>query len=202
MKPRTAQRKWKQYDEDEEKKLPTKKVPVRRGPKPKLTQEHTDFLISHLEENPTTTVVDSMESLYKEFSGLKISKTAVHKHIKEECCFSLKLAKKIIDKRNEELTLEARRNFALEWIRKEEDFVTKSIFIDEAGFHMHMIRNLAWSRKGEPANVSVPMERKTSLTVFGAISLYRIVSMAVRLPKTTVSVSIGVFSTKCLKSGS
>lgn len=34
---------------------------------------------------------------------------------------------------------------------------------------------MAWSRKGEPANVSVPDQRGISLTILGAISVYGIV---------------------------
>ncbi|KAG1049330.1 hypothetical protein G6F43_008341 [Rhizopus delemar] len=62
------------------------------------------------------------------------------------------------------------------------DYTKTPVLIDEAGFHMQMIRNTAWSRKGEPANVRVPAQKRTSLTIFGAIYHRGLVSFFVRLP--------------------
>ena len=67
------------------------------------------------------------------------------------------------------------------WALKMSDFTKNPVFIDEAGFHMHMIRNTACSRKEEPANTHVPAQRGTSLTVFGTIYHRGLVSLFVRL---------------------
>lgn len=97
------------YNEDEEKSLPTKsRERNKAGRKNILNNTHKVFIIQHLENNPITTVVDTMNSLCQKFQGLSITKSALHEYITKECCFSLKRTRKIIDRRNEERSLQAR----------------------------------------------------------------------------------------------
>jgi hypothetical protein len=63
------------------------------------------------------------------------------------------------------------------------NFLTNCVFIDEAGFYLHMTRNVAWSEKGEPATVKVPSTRATSITIFGAICSAGIVDLTLRKPR-------------------
>ena len=76
----------------------------------------------------------AMETVMEEFEGLSIKKTAVHKFIKEECQLTFKNAQFHSVKRNEEETINKRR----EWIIKyttitNMDYLKNCVFIDESG---------------------------------------------------------------------
>ncbi|KAF9897291.1 hypothetical protein BX616_005862, partial [Lobosporangium transversale] len=60
-----------------------------------------------------------------------------------------------------------------------EKFEKKTIFIDEAGFNLHLIREYGWSRKGRPVNVVRPTVRGRNVSVVGAISSTGIICMSV-----------------------
>jgi hypothetical protein len=179
---RTAQRMWKGYKEaGVPMEIPIKEM-KKRGRKKILTDEHTAFIINYLDENPITTLDGLSKSLFKEFGGLKLANSTLYNHIQKECRYSLKRARKMMDKKNAEQTLDKRELFAKEWIEKEEEFMYRSVFIDEAGFNLHTIRNVAWSKIGQNANVSIPTEKGGSLSFLGAICLRGVISMSVRLP--------------------
>jgi transposase len=171
------------YEKDLEKKLPTKNYPARMGPEPSFTDQHTNHIVDYLEEHPTAVVDDVVANLCTKFDNLKVSKTSVHRHIKEKCCFTLKRAEKRTFSRNNEVTVEKRANWVAKWINSDMDFLKNCIFIDEAGFYLDMVRNLAWSKKGEPVPVQVSSIRGTSITIFGAICSEGIVDLTLRKPR-------------------
>lgn len=86
---RTAQRMIQDYNNDDEKCCPSNstKEQESRGPKQVLYAKHVAFITSHLEDNPTTTVIDTMDILCKQFEGLKVSKSVVHWCIVNDCLF-------------------------------------------------------------------------------------------------------------------
>ncbi|KAG0166721.1 hypothetical protein DFQ28_007080 [Apophysomyces sp. BC1034] len=73
---RTAQRMIQVYNNDGEKRLPTKqhKKKGRQGTKKVLNNEDVDFITQHFEETPITTVLDTMDNLCEQVEGLKLSK--------------------------------------------------------------------------------------------------------------------------------
>lgn len=40
------------------------------------------------------------------------------------------------------------------------DVQKNCIFVDEAGFNTHMIRERAWSKIGEPANITIQKQKR------------------------------------------
>jgi transposase len=68
----------------------------------------------------------------------------------------------------------------------EMDFERNCVFLDEAGFNLHITRNRGWSVKGTSAKIEVPTARGTSITILGAISSQGIIDVSLRKP-TTVS---------------
>ncbi|KAF9981296.1 hypothetical protein BGZ79_006167, partial [Entomortierella chlamydospora] len=60
-----------------------------------------------------------------------------------------------------------------------ENYRKKTIFIDEAGFNLHLIREYGWSPRGMPANVLRPTARGRNISVLGAISSCGIIGMSV-----------------------
>lgn len=99
----------------------------------------------------------------------------------------MKWAEEHVDRRDDPKTLAATRDCMLHWRSIGVDFHTNCVFIDEAGFHLHMMRGRAWSRKGKSAKVTVPMQKGISLTILGAISHKGIIDISLRLPTVTVS---------------
>ncbi|KAI8594270.1 hypothetical protein EDD21DRAFT_393848 [Dissophora ornata] len=145
---RTAATKLIVYLNDEQRRIPTRSLHKKRGPKPILGPEHTEFIIKHLEQAPRLYVVEVWEALCKEFDGLKISKSAVRDHIVGECRFSFKRVRNLVDRRNHPDVLEERKIWATEWKFREEEFMYRTVFVDEAGFNLQMNRRYGWSRKG------------------------------------------------------
>lgn len=183
---RTAQRLVKEWKDRGSNELPVRsQTAKRRGPKNKLTEEHSQFLIDYIDENPLAVLEETMDALCARFEGLKISKASLHRHMVSECSLSFKRARKLVDKRNALEIRQARKEWVEHWMNTDLDFFTNCVFIDEAGFHTHMIRNMAWSRKGEPANVTVPTQRGNSITIVGAIHARGVVNMTLRKPKAS-----------------
>ncbi|KAF7725528.1 hypothetical protein EC973_009558 [Apophysomyces ossiformis] len=78
---------------------------------------------------------------------------------------------KISVARNSEETLKKRKETILQWLAdKEMDFDNNCVFLDEAGFNLHMTRTRGWSKKGAPAKTTVPASKGTTITILGAIS--------------------------------
>lgn len=112
----------------------------RRGWKPILKEEHSEFLIDYIEEHPLAVVDETMEALCSRFEDLKISKTALQDHIVNECALSFKRVKKLLEKRNSEEILRKRKQWVADLNGTDVDFFTNCVFIDEASFQTHMIR--------------------------------------------------------------
>lgn len=71
-----------------------------------------------------------------------------------------------------------------EWIADTNmDFTHNYVFIDEAGFNMHLRRNFGRSKKGIPAKIIVPSIRGISITILGAICEIGIIDLTLRKPK-------------------
>jgi hypothetical protein len=58
------------------------------------------------------------------------------------------------------------------------------VFINEAGFNMHIRRNFERSKTGESAKIELPNNKGITITIIGAICEKSIVDLIVRKPKT------------------
>lgn len=63
------------------------------------------------------------------------------------------------------------------------DFMKNCVFIDEAGFNMHLRRNFGRSKIGTSAKAVVPSNRGISITIFGAIYHGGIIDLTLRKPQ-------------------
>jgi hypothetical protein len=73
----------------------------------------------------------------------------------------------------------------MQWMADSEfDFEKNCIFLDEAGFNLHMTRTRGWSKKGRPAKSVVPASRGTSITILQAISSQGAIDISLRNPIT------------------
>jgi hypothetical protein len=60
------------------------------------------------------------------------------------------------------------------------DFTKNCVFIDEAGFNLHIQRGYDWSLKGTPAKSIVPTGRGVTVTILGAISEARVIDISLK----------------------
>lgn len=150
-----------------------------------LKEEHTLFLTKIVDDFATITITQMWEMLHQKFPGLSVSKSSVYRHARNNCALSMKKLEKIIDTRNSDETIQKRKNSVMEWMAdKEFDFEKNCIFLDEAGFNLHMTRTRGWSKKGKPAKSVVPANRGTSITILGAISAQGVIDISLRKPIT------------------
>ena len=63
------------------------------------------------------------------------------------------------------------------------DFTTKCVFLDESDFHINLERGMAWSKKGTPAIITVPMTKAKATSILGAISSTRLINTGLRVLK-------------------
>ncbi|KAG1532924.1 hypothetical protein G6F51_012873 [Rhizopus arrhizus] len=150
-----------------------------------LKEEHTVFLTKVVDDFATITITQMWEMLHQEFPGLSVSKSSVYRHARNNCALSMKKLEKIVESRNSEETILKRKNTIMQWMADSEfDFEKNCIFLDEAGFNLHMTRTRGWSKKGKPAKAVVPASRGTSITILGAISSQGVIDISLRKPIT------------------
>lgn len=99
-------------------------------------------------------------------SGTKVSPTTVSTVLRQ-VNYSCKRTILLPAARNTPENIRRRADFS-EWIVAVER--EQLVFLDEAGFNLHMNRGRGWSQKGRRAVVHVPADRKRNVSVIGAIS--------------------------------
>ncbi|KAI8880871.1 hypothetical protein K501DRAFT_190304, partial [Backusella circina FSU 941] len=97
--------------------------------------------------------------------------SAIYMHLKVNCALSMKKLEKILTDINSVETLKKRRDTVLQWLAdKGADFGSSRVFLDEAGFNLHMTRTRDWSKKVTAAKTIVPASKGTAITILSAIS--------------------------------
>lgn len=119
----------------------------------------------------------------EEFPGLTITVSAISKHLVKHCKLTLKKLEKLPEARNDIKTLESRREKILAWQQLSDfDYLQNCVFIDEAGFNLHIRRTFGRSVRGTPAKTVVTTQRGISLTILGAMCEKGIVNLTLRRP--------------------
>ncbi|KAG0749715.1 hypothetical protein G6F62_011135 [Rhizopus arrhizus] len=178
---RTAQNYVKTYNSDPQKRLPGSYNKPRRRPCSKLTEEHSKFLVDYVKKN-TTVVLDGLKlKLCEKFEGLKISISAIHKHLVHKHNITLKKLEKIPAARNSDRVIALRKAIIEQYKSGTDMYFSKNcIFIDEADFNLHTQRNHGRSLKGTPAKSTVPTGKGVTFTILGAISQAGIINIGVK----------------------
>lgn len=154
----------------------------------KLFKVHSDFFLSYFEKVPDATLKMAREAVIEAFPGLTITISAIQKHLVKKCALSMKKLEKLPERRNDDLTLEKRRAKILEWENLPGfDYMSNCVFIDEAGFNLHIKRSFGRAPVGKPAKVTVSTQRGVSLTILGAMCEKGIVNLTLRNPSAVVS---------------
>ncbi|CAO3687471.1 unnamed protein product [Rhizopus stolonifer] len=139
-----------------------------------------------IEKHPTCIVKDATESLCETFQGLTINESTVYRHITEKLEFTLTRTQARFVNRNSDDTLEQRRQFIedIDAMNEGNFYKKRCIFVDESGFKKNMIRPVAWSKKGEPAQVDVEAEG-TNLSILSCMSAYGLIALSQQVPKSS-----------------
>lgn len=147
--PRFAQRWWNPYVETG--KMPYKKESVDTGRPLTFMKEHKDFINNFVKNKPNTVIDEIMENLTAQFTDFKISRSGLHRYMKENLTLTVKGATFQPVARNSAENIEERYQWYLHWQNSDLDFVKNCVFIDEAVFTINMKSNWAWSKKGTKA---------------------------------------------------
>ncbi|EIE76833.1 hypothetical protein RO3G_01537 [Rhizopus delemar RA 99-880] len=167
---RTVQNYVKTYKEDDEKRLPDGRK-QRVSWERKLQPHHTNFLCVFYEKNPQTVLWQARDALLEAFSEIQsITLSGFHRHLVLHASLTLKKLEAIVSSRNTLGNLQIRRNRVLEWKSDENmNWHKNCVFIDEAGFNMHIRRNFGRSNRGMPAKAVIPANRGITVSIIGAI---------------------------------
>ncbi|KAI8393655.1 uncharacterized protein BYT42DRAFT_596418 [Radiomyces spectabilis] len=150
---RAAQRWVKRYNEHPESIFEKKKKSGRRRI---LGEEHKQFLLNYIDENPSAVVTEVAESLMQSFADLNVSRSTVYNFMTTKCNLSIKQAQFQPVERNSEEKIQQRYDWVQKWQQTDMDFTTNCVFLDESAFHINLKRGMTWSKKGTPAIVTVP----------------------------------------------
>ncbi|OAD71776.1 hypothetical protein PHYBLDRAFT_170433 [Phycomyces blakesleeanus NRRL 1555(-)] len=122
-------------------------------------------------------------AVMEEFSGLQITKSAIQKHLVKKCALTMKELEKLPEKRDDVSTIEMRQDRILKWQQLADfNYLSNCVFIEEAGFNMHIKRTFGRSVSGTPAKTTVPTQRGVSITILGAMCERGIVSLSLKKP--------------------
>ena len=114
-----------------------------RGRPPILIEEYTQFLIKCVDSNAVSTVDLAIDELCKAFLDLRISVNAVYKHMRTKYNLTLKRAEILRKERDSDTTIRKRKLYIEKCKENNADYQKNCVFIDEAGFNLHSMRNRA-----------------------------------------------------------
>ncbi|KAI9308132.1 hypothetical protein BJ944DRAFT_156784, partial [Cunninghamella echinulata] len=98
--------------------------------------------------------------------------------LKEKYALILKRAQKNTMDRDSDRAIDLRYNIVPEWKKIGVEFIYNCVFIDEAGFDTHTIRNRAQPKVDEPAVVKVPTQKGVNVSVIICIPPYGTVNFS------------------------
>lgn len=185
---RTAHRYVQLYRQDPEMRLPgaQRKNAAGRGNQ-KLFEERSAFLIAFYKKDAAATLHETRDALCQQFAGLTITLSGLQKHLVRKCCPTMKKLEKLPAARVSERVINLRYNVVSSWLADGTFNYSESVFIDEAGFNMHLKRNFGRSARGKPAKAVVPSQRGVNITILGAISKDGVIDLTLRKPEAEAS---------------
>lgn len=138
--------------------------------------------MDYIEENPRVVLDDELkEKLCKEFEGLKISVSGIHKHLVNKVHINLKRIENITAARNCYRVITLKKSIIEQYMNDIGlSFAKNCVFIGEAGLNLHTHRCYGCSYKGNPAKSAVPTGKVITITISGAISQAGIINVGVK----------------------
>lgn len=94
-----------------------------------------------------------MSNLTNQFEGLRVSTPTLYRFVTDNCHLTFKKTYMHSKKKNDTETIQARYEWAIRWGQTSKDFQANCVFIDESAFHINLKRTMAWSKKGQRAEI-------------------------------------------------
>ncbi|KAK4512155.1 uncharacterized protein ATC70_013398 [Mucor velutinosus] len=160
----------------------TKKV----GRSKLLNDDHNAHLKKEFVDSPSATIDQAMENLIGAFPGLKISKSLAHQYMVNDCALSFKKAHLHSKQRNSPESIQNRYEWVKKWEQTDVDYMSNYVFLDASAFLINLKRTMAWSERRTRAEVAVPVLRAKTTTILGAVSVWGITNVQVRIPGASV----------------
>ncbi|KAI8378347.1 hypothetical protein BD560DRAFT_309149, partial [Blakeslea trispora] len=130
-------------------------------------------LISHFDQHPSSTIGDARKLLLDTFPDIHITFSELYMHLIHICSFSLKSNKK-----QSECTEETDYQTIHAWREAGVDFTKNCIFIDQAGFNVHLARVGTSTNKGVHTTTKLHTVKGASFSLMGSISPFGVIGMS------------------------
>jgi len=88
--------------------------------------------------------------------------------------------------RNSPESIQNRYEWVKKWEQTDMDYMSNYVFLDASAFLINLKRTMAWSERGTRAEVAVPVLRAKTTTILGAVSVWGITNVQVRIPGASV----------------
>ena len=144
-------------------------------------QEH--FPLNYIDENPSAVLTEVLKHLLQSFLGLDVSRSTAYNFMTTQCNLSMKQAQFQPVERNSEEKIQQRYDWVQKWQQIDLDFTTNCVFFDESAFHINLKRDMACSKKGTPAIVTMPTTKANATSILGAIFATGLINVSLRVPK-------------------
>jgi transposase len=154
-----------------------------------ITEEHLDWLTGQLLENPSKTIKALTQELNEAFSlNPPISRRTVHDAVAKKGAFTLKLSRYEPEDFNAPGRIKQRVTWCQQFLKKGWS-MTDAVYIDEAGFNLHLTRRYGRAPKGQRACVVRPTQRGRNISVIVAVGREGIIGFRAQLG----AVNAGIF---------
>jgi hypothetical protein len=158
--------------------IPERK-PRGRKPAQVFREEHVRYIITLVDSFSSYALAQMLEMVRAKFPEIQVSKSKFH-----DCSLSIKKLERVVAYRTLEETLIDRKNTVMEWLADlKMDFKKSCVFLDEAGFNIHISRTKGWL-KGNPSKTTMPKSKSSNVTIIGAICAFGVLSLALRKSPT------------------
>lgn len=134
----------------------------------KITEEMKHFIEKLIEINSSITLKDIKENIYNNYN-ISISLSSIYR-ILLSLKITLKKASIQLERVNEEIYIDKRKEYALWFNNSVNGDVKRCIFIDECSFNLHIRRTMARSKSGDRATIVMPTIRGRSITYISSLT--------------------------------
>jgi transposase len=134
----------------------------------KMTQSAYEALDAWVDERPDLTLAQLSAKLFETFH-ISVSNQSVSNAL-TKIGFTVKLLRTIPMSRNTPSTLQARKDFAQRFLAEAPDDSRNIVWIDEAGFNLHLRRKFGRARIGQRASIELPNSQGRNISVCAAMS--------------------------------
>jgi transposase len=146
-----------------------------------LEQEHVEWLESKVVDYPDITVNDLHRQLNQHFDFQPhVSLSSVLRAIREGAGFTLKLPRQEPADYNSPERIQHRQAWTQEFLEMGGSMM-EAVYIDEAGFNLHLARRFGRSRRGRRAVQVRPTQRGRNISLVVAIGMEGVIAAQVRL---------------------